>query len=270
MTWRDEVETTVGLIEKATLAARLAPPFDAFLATQLVDEFVKLERRYILRDWEPAELDGGHFSEILGRILFHLDSGNLDSSRDFGDCCRYINNDNVGHAINRDDAKMVLMAVTVVHKFRSKRGVGHVSPTYTANHMDARYMMEAVRWTMLEMLRIFWTGDRETAARAIAELLRFDVPCVGKFENILLVQRTDLHPEDEILVLLHYAGELGFNRRELGKHAMCPPPAVTKALDALTSAKRRQVVELLDGRFVITDLGHKHLREDLAGKLLLE
>jgi len=260
----------MALIDKSTLVAKLAPPFDTFLATQLVDEFVKLERRYILRDWEPAELDGGHFCEILGRILYHRDSGNLDLGRDFGDCSKYIHNDQVSHGIDRDDAKMLFMVMTVVHKFRSKRGVGHISPTYTANRMDARYMMEAVRWAMVETLRIFWTGDREAAARAISELLRFDVPCVGQFENVLLVQRTDLRPEDEILVLLHYAGEQGFTRRELGQYAMCAAPAVTKAVDALTSAQRREVVQVADGRFVITDLGSKRLREDLASKLLLE
>src|SRR5262245_2788352 len=129
------------LVDKATLVAKLSPPFDTFLATQLVDEFVNLERRYILRDWEPAELDGGHFSEILGRILYHQDSGNLDVARDFGDCSKYIHNDAVPHNIDRDAAKMLFMVITVVHKFRSKRGVGHVSPVYTANHMDARYMM---------------------------------------------------------------------------------------------------------------------------------
>ena len=260
----------MGLIDKQTLVSKLAPPLDTFLATQLVDEFVKLERRYILRDWEPAELDGGHFSEILARILYHLDSANLDLGRDFGECSKYIHNDQVTHRIARDDAKMLFMALTVVHKFRSKRGVGHVSPTYTANHMDARYMMEAVRWAMMETLRVFWTGDREAAAKAVRELLRFDVPCVGKFENVLLVQRTDLHPEDEILVLLHYAGEQGFTRRELGQYAMCAPPAVTKAIDALTSAKRRAVIEIAGGRFVITDLGNKRLREELAEKLLVE
>ncbi|MHB1158448.1 MAG: hypothetical protein ACYC26_16615 [Phycisphaerales bacterium] len=260
----------MALIEKQTLVTKLAPPFDAFLATQLVDEFVKLERRYILRDWEPAELDGGHFCEILARILYHMDSVNLDLYRDFGECLKYITNDQVAHQVNRDDVKMLFMVLNVVHKFRSKRGVGHVSPTYSANHMDARYMMEAVRWTMVETLRVFWTGDREAAAKAIQELLRFDVPCVGRFENVLLVQRTDLRPEEEILVLLHYAGETGFSRTELGQHAKCAPSSVTRSLVNLTSPNRREVIQVGGGRFILTDLGQKHLRENLAGKLLVE
>ena len=259
----------MGLVEKQTLIARLVPPLDAFLATQLIDEFVSLERRFVLRDWEPAELDGGQFCEILARVLYHQDSGNLDLARDFGQCGRFIDNDQVPHQLDRDDAKMLMRVATVVHKFRSKRGAVHISPTYRANHMDARYMIEAVRWAMNETLRMFWTGDRDAVASAIRELLQFDVPCVGRFENVLLVQRTDLKVEEEILVLLHYAGEQGFSRRGLGQTAMCSPPSVTKALDALTASNCRQVVQLEDGRFVLTDLGHKRIREQMAEKLLL-
>ena len=87
---------------------------------------------------------------------------------------------------------------------------------------------------------------------------------------MIVVQRTDLHPEEEILVLLHYAGERGFNRRELGIHAMCTPPAVTKAIKALTSPIQREVVQVNDGRFILSDLGHKRVREHLAGKLVVQ
>lgn len=260
----------MGLVEQSTLIVNLSPPFDRFLATQLVDEFVKLERRFILRDWEPAELDGAHFCEILARCLYHLDSGNLDLGRDFGDCSKYIHNDNVKHAIDRDAVKMLFMAITVVHKFRSKRGVGHVSPEYSANHMDARYMMEAVRWAMNETLRLHWNGDRDAVSRVIRELLRFDVPCIGRFEDVLLVQRTDLRAEDEVVLLLHYAGEQGFTRKELGQHSKCSPAAVTRAVQSLTASNRREVVDVGDGRYVITDLGQKRIRENLACKLLLE
>lgn len=260
----------MGLVDSATLVARLAPPFDTLLATKLVDEFISIERRYVLRDWEPAELDGGHFAEILGRILYHQDSNNLDLGRDFGECSKYIHNEQVHHSMCRDDAKMLFIVLAVVHKFRSKRGVAHVSANYDANHMDARYMVEAVRWAMVETLRIFWTGDREAAAKAIQELLRFDVPCVGTFDDVILVQRTDLSALEEILVLLHYAGVKGLTRREIGIQARCSAPSVTRALDELTSASRRVVVKLSDGRHVLSDLGHKLIREQMPTKLLLQ
>ena len=59
----------MALIEKNKLLASLSPPLDHLLANQLVEEFVSAERRFIQRDWEPAELDGGQFCEILARIL---------------------------------------------------------------------------------------------------------------------------------------------------------------------------------------------------------
>jgi hypothetical protein len=162
------------------------------------------------------------------------------------------------------------MVINVVHKFRSKRGAVHISPSYQANHMDARYMIEAVRWAMTEIVRVFWSGDRDTAATAIRELLRFDVPAIGRFEDVVLVQRTDLRPEGEVLILLHHAGERGLSRKQLGMHAYCSASSVTRALDALGSAERRQVVQVSDGRYLLTDLGHKRIRDELADKLLLK
>ena len=130
-------------------------------------------------------------------------------------------------------------------------------------------MVEAVRWALVETLRVFWAGDREKAASAIRELLSFDVPCIGKFEEELLVQRTDLKPEEEVLILLHYAGENGFTRTELGKNAKCSPSSITRTISALTSPSKREVIQIRD-RFVLTDIGQKRIREQLASKLLVQ
>jgi hypothetical protein len=70
------------------------------------------------------------------------------------------------------------------------------------------------------------------------------------------------------LLLLHYAGESGFDRTELGRHARWSPASVTRALQQLSSPDVRQIV-LVDQRFVLTDLGNKRIREQLADKLLL-
>lgn len=258
------------LVDKATLVAQLAPPLDLDLTTALVEEFISLERRFIQRDWEPAQLDGGQFCEILGRIIYHQDSGTLNPTKDFDECVKYIwdeKNQNK-HAMVRSDANHLSRVLRTTYKFRSGRGGVHISPTYKPNHMDSKIIIEMVRWSFAETLRIFWKGDREQVAKAIRELLTFDVPCIGKYENIIMVQRTDLTAEEELLVLLHYAGEQGFTRSELGKHAMQKPPAVTVALQKLTSPELRQVVEV-GWKYRLTDLGSKRIREKLPDKLLL-
>lgn len=261
----------MALIEKAILLAQLSPPVDYLLANQLVEEFVSAERRFIQRDWEPAELDGGQFCEILARILYHQDSGNLNQSKSHEDCVSYMENDKVPHAISpRHTTLHIIRVLRTIYKFRSQRGAVHISPTYTPNHMDAKLVIECVRWAMNETLRLFWRGsDRESVAKAIRELLQFDVPCVGKFEDIVIVQRTDLTAEEEVLVLLHFGGELGLSRTDVGRYAFLDAPAVTRALQKLAGPNLRQIVELSGKRYRLTDLGSKRIREQLASKLLV-
>lgn len=260
----------MGLTDRATLVAKLCPPLDVTLTGQLVDQFVEMERRYIQRDWKPAELDGGFFCEALARILYHRDSGNLSPDREFSNCLKYLENDQAPHALTpRSDALHLARILRAIYKFRSDRGVAHLSSTYDANQMDSRLVVETVRWCMNESLRIFGAGDREDIARIVRELLRFEVPCIGKYgDDIILVQRTDLTAEEEVLLLLHYAGETGFTRREVGKHARFSPSAVTAALQKLSHPSSRQVVALSGDKYCLGDLGEKRIRERLAGKLL--
>lgn len=261
----------MALIERQRLIAAISPPIHNLLATQLVDEFVSAERRYIQRDWEPTVLDGGQFCEIVGRIFYAADSGTVNLSKDLDSCEKYVENDQVPHAIQpRSTAKHVFRVLKTIYKFRSQRGSVHISPTYEPNHMDAKLVIEAMRWVMSETLRVFWTGDREAVARAIRELLQFDVPCVGVFDGVTLVQRTDLTPVEEVLVLLHYAGEEGLTRRDIGNMAQCAPSSVTRALQTLRSPNTREVVLLPSEKFRLTDLGCRRVREQLSAKLVLQ
>ncbi len=50
---------------------------------------------------------------------------------------------------------------------------------------------------------------------------------------------------------------------------MAPSQRVTEALKRLTSPAVRQAVLLASGRYRLTDLGAKEIRERLADKLLL-
>lgn len=261
----------MALVEKKQLLYAISPPLNHILSTQLLDEFISAERRFIQRDWEPAELDGGQFCEMLARIYYHMDSRNLNLSKSIEDCIQYLENEKVTHAITpRHNALHVVRVLKTIYKFRSQRGAVHISPTYQPNHMDSKLVIECVRWCMNETLRIFWQGDREKVAKAIRELLQFDVPCIGVYDDTLLVQRTDLTVEEELLVLIHYSGEVGISRNILGKNAKGAAPTINLGLQKLESPSKRQIIKLKSGNYRLTDLGSKRIREQLSGKLLLE
>jgi len=260
----------MGLVERDTLINNISPPFDHLLATQFVDEFISMERRYIQRDWEPTVLDGGQFSEIAARILYHQDTGTVNHNKEHKDCLKYLEENTNQHLLNRKDVGHLCKVLHVIYKFRGQRGAVHISSTYSPNHMDSKLLMECVRWCFNELLRLFWTGDREAVAKAIKEVLQFDVPCIGLYDDIPYVQRTDMNPQEEILLLLHFAGVNGYSRRELGQYCLHPSQRISEAISSLKSIKVRQVTQLNNGNFVLTDLGNRRIRNELADKLLVE
>jgi hypothetical protein len=149
-------------------------------AVQLIDEFVSIEEAFLLRKWKYTELNGGRFAEVVPRIVYSVDSGNLSRTKSVDDCLKYIDNDQVPHHFPERQGSMHLAKVIrAVYKLRSQRGAVHVSPTYTANEIDSRLILEAVRWMFADLLRIFVTADREQVAATIRSLTRFPSPSSG-------------------------------------------------------------------------------------------
>ena len=129
--------------------------------------------------------------------------------------------------------------------------------------------MENARWVLSEILRVFWTGDRTLIARFIRELLQFEVPSIGEFGGKLLVQRTDCTVEEEVIVLLHHAGEQGLSRKHLGQFVRGSPSAISQALKKLISNTLRQVIQLESANYRLTDLGVQRVLSQLMTKLSL-
>src|ERR1700730_8169885 len=95
----------MSLITQLDLFQQLSPPLDSELTDHYLEEFISLERRFVIRDWGPTELDAGQCCELLARILYHIDSGNLNRAKEFDECVKYILGDQVSHVITpRHDA----------------------------------------------------------------------------------------------------------------------------------------------------------------------
>ena len=81
--------------------------------------------------------------------------------------------------------------------------------------------------------------------------------------------RTDCTAEEEVLILLHSAGEEGLARAQIGRGVQKSAPSITNALRALCSTRRRQVLQRANGAYTLTPLGTKRIREELANKLMI-
>jgi hypothetical protein len=257
------------VLDQAGLLHAVCPPLDGELTSVLLRELVSMERRYALRDWEPATLDGGQFTEAASRILYHQDSTNLNKTKGVASCLNYIEDSKLSHAYpDAKSARHTAKVLRAIYKFRSDRGAIHIAPGYTANQMDAKLLLDNARWVLAEILRVFWTTDQGAVAKAIRELIQFEIPVVGQYGDRLLVQRTDCTIEEEILILLHHAGEDGLSRTQIGEYVGRDPSSVTRALQRLISPRLRQIIKLGSSTYHLTDIGSRRVLQDLAEKLI--
>jgi hypothetical protein len=260
-------------MDAPSLLKQISPPLDSILAASLLSEFLDLERRFVLGDWEPATLNGGQFAEIAARIIYHMDAGNLNRRKSFDECLKYIEEDKgvLNHAFpNRRASLHLCKALRTVYKLRSQRGAVHIDPDYSANELDSMFIVASARWIMSEVLRIFWQGSTSVVANAIREIVRFQVPAVLSIDGRHLVLRTDCTVEEEILILLHNVGERGLSRSDLGKAIPKSPAATTLALQKLCSPEHRQVIQRVDRSYLLSPNGQKRVQEELSNKLALK
>lgn len=252
------------MIDFEATILELKKNLDPTLVQQLVAEFIALEKSYSLMRWKYSELDGGRFCEVVARIVYSVDSKNINRSKTVDDCLRYIENNKIPH--NFPEPRSVLHIARVLratYKLRSQRGAVHVSPVYTADEIDSKLIVENCRWLMVEILRMFSDEDKEKAVEVIKEISRFEHPVVRVFDSKKLVQSTSFSAQEEVLLLLHNSEPETMSVDELVKSIPKHSSGVRKAIKILESGRVRQIIKI-DQDYKITDLGLNRVEELLT------
>ena len=245
------------------IVAQLATTVDPTLAKQLIDEAVSLEEAFALRRWKYTELDGGRFAEVAARIVYAADSSNVSLSKSVDDCLRYIENAQVAHRFPQPKSAVHLSKILrAIYKLRSQRGAVHVSPTYTANEIDSRLILEAARWTLAEILRVLGGIAQDELAEIVRSLSRFPQPLMRIYGETALLQSTTFTTEEEVLAHLLFA-DAGMTQPELISVIPKDASGVRRAVAKLIDPKQRQAV-VRGGRYLITDLGIVRIERKIA------
>jgi hypothetical protein len=237
------------------LIGELGKTVNPKLAEQLVQEYRSQEEAFLLKKWKYTELDGGRFTEAAARILYSVDSGNINLGKTVVDCVRYVDNDQVPHNFPERHAAIHLSKVIkATYKLRSQRGAVHVSATYTANEIDSRLIISNVRWILAELLRLFISGNDTEVAQIIHELAQFPHPVIREFDGLPLLQKTDFTTEEEILAHLLYSKDRSLKTADLLKVVQKDGSGIRRALKKLSGSKVREIVDV-NYLWHITDRG---------------
>jgi hypothetical protein len=169
-------------------------------------------KNYLERRWEPAELNGGKFCEVVYSILNGILNGPMPQRANkpvnmIGACLALEKVPaDAARVGDRSMRVMIPRVLPVLYEVRNNRGVGHVGGDVSANHMDAEAVQAMASWVMAELVRIFHGVDVMEAQATVEALVERKTPIIWQIEGgVRRVLDPGMNAKDQTLLLLHHS-----------------------------------------------------------------
>lgn len=255
------------------LIAELSKKVDADLAKIAIESYVEMQNRFLIADWKPSELNGGTLCEAVSRCLYQLDTGRV-AKKSVGEVRDYLLDTKNGkplpipnsHKLVPKDRKHIAKTIELAYKFRSDRGVAHISTEHIANMMDSMLVTHLGKWILAEFLRIAWQKDIKVIEETIAYLVQLEHSLIHELDGKPLVLSTKITAQEEILILLNYAPTNCLSKDNLkGQAPLLSPQSISGAISKLRD--NREIRFSTNNEITITPTGSKRVLEEIMPKL---
>ncbi|QOZ26927.1 hypothetical protein XH93_27425 [Bradyrhizobium sp. CCBAU 51753] len=179
------------------------------LRVPLITSYREISANYVEHRWEPAELNGGKFCEIVYSIVQGQLSGTFPSAPSkparMVDACRAL--EQIPRDLNRtgDQSLRILIprVLPILYEIRNNRGVGHVGGDVNPNFLDATAVYGMASWVLAELVRIFHGVSTEHAQDAVDALIERKHPIIWELGDVRRVLDPKMEKKDQALLLLH-------------------------------------------------------------------
>jgi len=181
----------------------------AELRKELIDCYQSIITNYAEARWEPAELNGGKFCEIVYSIVHGALIGTFPSrSKKPGnmvDACRALESlpatpNLVG---NRSLRILIPRLLPYLYEIRNNRGVGHVGGDVDPNAADSTSVLATTSWVMAELVRVFHGMSLTDAQEVVDTLVSRNHPLVWSVDKTKRVLNPAIKKADQVLLLLY-------------------------------------------------------------------
>lgn len=203
----------------ANMMEQLATALDPPLVDALLKAHNEIKRQYYLGKHKPSELEGGHFAEVVIRILQHIVEGKytpLDTSLARFDIKEVEKYSQLPRADFPDSIRIhIPRAILAIYGIRNRRGVGHVGGDVNPNLSDSTFIMTTCDWILTELISLYYTSSRAEAQSLVDSLIERKIPLVQDFDGYPKVLNPKLSVANKILVLLYFRGTDGASISEL-------------------------------------------------------
>lgn len=245
---------------------QLGAAIDAPLVDALLEAYSELKNQYYLSKHKPSELEGGHFAEVVIRVLQHITSGTytpLGSPLPKFDLRELERYSQLSSANFPDSIRIhIPRAVLAIYGIRNRRGVGHVGGDINPNLSDATFIVANCDWILAELLSLYYTSSLTEAQKLVNTIVARKVPLVQDFNGFLKVLDPKLSIARQVLVLLYHRGATGASRDELGKWLKTSQTYLGTVLGHLEHAQR--YIHCDKERFFITRSGEAFVEDNIS------
>jgi hypothetical protein len=181
------------------------------LRMPLLESYREIGTNFAEHRWEPSELDGGKFCEVVYAIISGFLSGSYPSApskpRNMLAACQALESAPSDPARLGDHSVRILIprALPYLYDIRNTRGVGHIGGDVNPNFMDATVVYGTASWILAELIRIFHGTSIEEAQATVDALVERRISLVWKIEGIGIkrVLEPSMNAADQTLVLLY-------------------------------------------------------------------
>lgn len=171
---------------------------------ELLRAFDEIVAHYRARRWEPSELNGGKFSEVVYSILRGHVDGKFPASpskpKNMVDACKSLEQ---ATSFPRSVRIQIPRMLVALYEIRNNRNVGHVGGDVNPNHMDAAAVLAMARWILAELIRAFHGLTVDEAELVVEALTVRDVPAIWEVGSVRRVLVPNLATNDATLLLLY-------------------------------------------------------------------
>jgi hypothetical protein len=197
---------------------KLLVSIPAGLRQPLVSEYEALLREAVHTDWEKVGLKAGKICEIVYCVLEGLFSG-IYSSKPYkpdnmvASCTAFEKKPQTFPRAVRIQIPRVLIAI---YEMRNNRAIGHAGGDLSPNEMDGLFFLQAAKWIMGEIVRVYVGLNIEEAHAALNAINTRWSPLIWEKDGEKRALQPQATASEKVLALLYFS-ELSAKRVELQK-----------------------------------------------------
>jgi hypothetical protein len=241
----------------------------AGLRDPLLKTFREIGANYLERRWEPSELNGGKFCEVVYSIVEGALKGKLpqkpEKPRNMVLACRTLEALPANPSLVGDHSLRILIPrlLPALYDIRNNRGVGHIGGDVDPNFLDATAVYGMATWVLAELIRIFHNVSTTEAQGTVTALSERKIPLIWEVEGKRRILDTSVTNTDQVLVLLHsHSGWV--SERDLFDWIEYSNPSVFRK-SILRKLHRARLIEYdeANSRARVSPTGIKHVEENI-------